>query len=55
MPPITTTEQSGFIPEIFLSMALGRLKSYLPIVSAITMSEDLDGARFGRASDGFRE
>lgn len=39
---ITTTEASGFIPEIWLQTALGRLKNYLTIQKTITKDIDLE-------------
>lgn len=41
MPPIDTVANSGFIPEIFLATALGRLKSYLTLQRTVTMDRDL--------------
>jgi hypothetical protein len=41
MPPIDSVANSGFIPEIFLATALGRLKSYLTLQRTVTMDRDL--------------
>lgn len=42
MATITTAEASGFIPEIWLATALGRLKNYLTLQRTVTMSTDLN-------------
>lgn len=41
MPNITTVESAGFIPEIWLATALGRLKNYLTLQRTVTMSTEL--------------
>lgn len=41
MANIGVTENSGFIPEIWLGTALGRLMNYLTIVPTITVLDDL--------------
>lgn len=41
MAAIGVPESSGFIPEIFLATALGRLKSYLTLQRTATMNTDL--------------
>jgi hypothetical protein len=38
---ISTAENSGFIPEIFLGTALGRLKNYLTLQRTVTTDKDL--------------
>lgn len=41
MPPISTVEGSGFIPEIWLATALGYLRNYLTISRTVTMDSQL--------------
>lgn len=41
MAQITTTEASGFIPEIWLAAALGRLRNYLTLQRTVTMNTEL--------------
>jgi hypothetical protein len=41
MPPVGVPESSGFIPEIFLGTALGRLRNYLTLQRTATMDKDL--------------
>jgi hypothetical protein len=43
---ITTTEAAGFIPEIWLGVALGRLRSYLTVQRTVTMDSDLETGAF---------
>ena len=43
MANITTTEAYGFIPEIWLGQALGRLRNYLTIQKTVTRNTDLTG------------
>lgn len=39
---ITTTQAAGFLPEIWLNVALGRLKNYLTIQRCVVKDTDLD-------------
>lgn len=39
---ITSTESAGFVPEIWLQTALGRLKAYLTIQKTVTKDTDLE-------------
>jgi hypothetical protein len=41
MSNITTAEASGFIPEIWLATALGRLRNYLTLQKTVTMDTEL--------------
>lgn len=46
MAGITTLEGSGFIPEIWLSAALGYLRNYITILPTVTTNTDLGGGAF---------
>lgn len=50
MPPITTVEASAFIPEIWLSIALGRLTKYLLLANTCTKDYELGGGTFNVGS-----
>jgi P22 coat protein - gene protein 5 len=41
MAVISTVEGSGFVPEIWLARALGRLRNYLTLQRTVTMNTDL--------------
>lgn len=43
---ITTVEGAGFIPEIWANVALGRLRNYVTMLSAITTDKDLQPGQF---------
>jgi hypothetical protein len=45
MAGLTTTNQSAFIPEIWLNTALGRLKQYVVIAPRITSNNDMEIGR----------
>jgi len=42
---ITTSQASGFIPEVWLNVALGRLRNYLTIQKCVTRDTDLDSTQ----------
>lgn len=46
MAPIQTTQAAGFIPEIWLGVALGQLRSYLTICRTILHDTDMEGGAF---------
>ena len=46
MANITTTEASGFIPEIWLATALGYLRNNITIAKMVTKDSDLEGGTF---------
>lgn len=43
---IVTADATGFIPEVWLGMALGRLPNYLTYQKMVTNVEDLEGGAF---------
>lgn len=47
---IVSADASGFIPEVWLGMALGRLKNYLTYQKTVTNIEDLEGGVFNVGS-----
>lgn len=47
---IISADAAGFIPEIWLSSALGRLKNYLTYQKTVTNIEDLEGGVFAVGS-----
>lgn len=46
MSNITSTEAAGFIPEIWLQVALGRIRNYLTIQRLVTRDEEVQAGAF---------
>ncbi|MBW3622704.1 MAG: hypothetical protein KY468_04765 [Armatimonadetes bacterium] len=51
MPPITSTEAAGFIPEIWLQSALGYLRNYLTLQKTVTKDTELSESDFRSHGD----
>lgn len=51
MPPITTVEANGFIPEIWLQSALGYLRNYLTLQKTVTKDTELSESDFRSHGD----